>query len=156
MQSASKNNWQEWWVSVLLVLLLIGLLVSRAIVSFASVLIVVPFFFKQQKVKPLHFIAPALLLFPVLALRFVERRQALWWNSVSIKLPLLTMLLGLCSVTLSEMRWKQLVFIFLLIVLVPDAAGAFRTILLHWRKRICSQKHCPRQWTMTISVSAGW
>jgi O-antigen ligase len=116
MQSETKNNWQEWWVSVLLVLLLTGLLVSRAIVSFASVLMVVPFFFKQQKVKPLHFIAIALLLFPVLLSGLWSTDKTLWWNSLSIKLPLVTMSLGLSSVTLSAMRWKQLVFIFLLIV----------------------------------------
>jgi hypothetical protein len=74
MQSETKNNWQEWWVSVLLVLLLTGLLVSRAIVSFASVLMVVPFFFKQQKVKPASPHRHCIAFISCIAFRFVEHR----------------------------------------------------------------------------------
>jgi O-antigen ligase len=117
MQSGSKNNWQEWWICILLVFLLIGLLVSRALVSFASVLMVAPFFFNAREVKAIYPVASALLLFPVLVSGFWSDDKMLWWNSVSVKLPLFTLMLGLCSVTLSAMRWKQLVFIFLLIVL---------------------------------------
>jgi O-antigen ligase len=117
MQSRSKNNWREVWVCVLLVFLLVGLLVSRAMVSFASVLMVVPFFFNPGELKAAHLVAAALLLFPILLSGFWSDDKMLWWNSVSIKLPLVTLLLGLSGVTLSARRWKQLVYIFLLIVL---------------------------------------
>lgn len=115
MQSGSKNNWQQLWVFGLLVALLIGLLVSRAVVSFASVLVVVPFFFNARKIEPACLFAIALLLLPPLVSGLWSEDKASWWNSVSIKLPLLTLMLGLCSVEFSFARWKQLVFVLLFI-----------------------------------------
>lgn len=112
MQSGSKNN----WVLGVLVLLLIGLLVSRALLSFASVLLVVPFFFNYRSIRRMHVIAIALLLFPVAVSGLWSDDTQLWWNSISVKLPLLTMMLGLCSVTFSSTQWKYLAWIFLLIV----------------------------------------
>lgn len=117
IQSGSKNNWQQGWVFGLMVALLIGLLVSRAVLSFASVLIVVPFFFNRKKIKPVYLFSIALILLPILLSGFWSGDKTSWWNALSIKLPLLTLMLGLCSVAISPTRWRQLVFIFLLILI---------------------------------------
>ncbi len=116
MQRVLKNKWAEQWVTASLVCLFIGLLVSRALVSFASVLIVVPFFFNQGRIKKSYLPAILLLFLPVLLSGYWSTDKSNWWNSFSIKLPLLTMMLGLSSVQLSTKRWEQIIWIFLFIV----------------------------------------
>jgi O-antigen ligase len=116
MQRVLKNKWAGQWITASLICLFIGLLVSRALVSFASVLIVVPFFFNQGGIKKSYLAALLLLFLPVLLSGYWSADKNSWWNSLSIKLPLLTMLLGLSSVQLSVKRWEQIVWIFLFLV----------------------------------------
>jgi O-antigen ligase len=116
MQRVLKNKWAEQWATALLVSLFIGLLVSRALVSFASVLLVVPFFFNRRGIKKVYLFAILFLFLPVLFSGYWSADKQLWWNSFSVKLPLLTMMLGLCSVQLSTKRWGQIVWIFLFLV----------------------------------------
>jgi O-antigen ligase len=118
MQRVLKNKWPERWITASLVLLFMGLLVSRAMVSLASVLIAVPFFFNLQRVRKVQLLAILFLFLPVLLSGYWSMDKQLWWNSLSIKLPLLTMLLGLSSVQLSSRRWEQIVWIFLFLVCV--------------------------------------
>ncbi|MES2331977.1 MAG: O-antigen ligase family protein [Bacteroidota bacterium] len=118
MQRVLKNKWAEQWITASLVLLFIGLMVSRAMVSFASVLIVVPFFFNLKEIKRTYLLAIVLLLLPVLLSGYWSTNKGLWWNSLSVKLPLLTMMLGLSSVQLSEKRWEQIIWIFLLVICI--------------------------------------
>jgi O-antigen ligase len=118
MQRLLKNKWPEQWITGLLVLLFIGLLVSRALVSFASVLMMVPFFFRYREIvmdKKLVW-ATGLILLPVILSVFWSDDKALWWNAVSVKLPLVTMMLGLISIPLSTEKWKQIVLLFVLII----------------------------------------
>lgn len=113
-----KNKWGETWISVMLVLLFTGLLVSRALVSFASVLMVVPFFFGKRKITEhrTSFIALLLILLPVILSGLWSENSGLWWNSVTVKLPLLTMFLGLVSVKLSSRTKTTLVYIYLVLI----------------------------------------
>ncbi len=102
----------------MLVLLFTGLLLSRALVSFASVLMVVPFLFhyRQVRVDEKKLLAIFLLLLPVvLSVSWSDNKQ-LWWNSVSVKLPLVTMLLGISAVSLSVKQWTQLVWLYCIAV----------------------------------------
>jgi O-antigen ligase len=118
MQRLLKNKWQEQWITGLLVLLFVGLLVSRALVSFASVLMIVPFFFRYREIvmdKKLIW-AMGLIFLPLILSVFWSDDKTLWWNAVSVKLPLLTMMLGLISVPISAEKWKQIVFLFVLII----------------------------------------
>jgi hypothetical protein len=118
MQRVLKNNWQAQWITAMLVFLFAGLLISRALVSFASVLMVVPFFFsyKQMPLKKTVLTATVLLLLPVMLSGLWSDDKILWWNSVSVKLPFVTMLLGLSAAQLSEHRWRQLVCIYIIMI----------------------------------------
>lgn len=102
----------------MLVLLFVGLLMSRALVSFASVLIVVPFIFQYRNIRldEKKILAVFLLLLPVALSVSWSNSIPLWWNSLSVKLPLVTMLLGLSAVTLSPKNVKQLVWIYLICI----------------------------------------
>jgi hypothetical protein len=156
MQRVLKNKWAEQWITASLVCLFIGLLVSRAMVSFASVLIVVPFFFNLRGIKKFTWLAILLLFLPVLLSGYwsTDKGNSLWWNSLSIKLPLLTMMLGLSSVQLSTKRWEQIVWIFLFLV-AWVVAGVYYNILPKYRKLIYRRKHYQPLQIMTISVLAG-
>ena len=96
MQRVLKNKWQEQWVSTTLVLLFAGLLASRALASFASVMMVIPFLFnyKQYRFDKKVLFALGLILVPVLISGLWSDDKTLWWNSLSIKLPLITMMFG--------------------------------------------------------------
>ena len=104
MQRVLKNKWPETWIMAMLVSLFVGLLVSRALVSFASVLIVVPFVFQYRNIRldEKKILAVFLLLLPVALSVSWSNNLPLWWNSLTVKLPLVTMLLGLSAVSLSS------------------------------------------------------
>jgi O-antigen ligase len=118
MQRLLKNKWQEQWIAVSLVLLFIGFLASRALVSFASVLMAVPFFFRYRQIviDKIMVCATGLILLPVILSFFWSNDKTLWWNAVSVKLPLVTMMLGLISTPLSAGKWKQITLVFVLII----------------------------------------
>lgn len=113
-----KNKWAVQWVSVMLVLLMVGLLLSRALVSLSSVLIVVPFFFHRQidQRTRVLLVAVLLILLPVIISGFWSENHALWWNSVVVKIPLVTMLLGIGSVYFSAERKTKLIYLYLLFI----------------------------------------
>jgi len=113
-----KNKWREAWVCWMLVGLMAGLLVSRALVSFTSVLIVLPFFFGNQQPFTQRKLLAAiwLLLMPVLLSGLWSSDSASWWNSVAVRLPLLTMFLGLSSVTISQRNKTRLVYLYLFLI----------------------------------------
>lgn len=118
MQRVLKSKWKESWVSGCLVLLFTGLLFSRALVSFASVLVIVPFFanYRQTSLQKLTVAAVGLILLPVIISGFWSDDKTLWWNSVSVKLPLITMMLGLSAAPVTAKRWKQLSYLYILII----------------------------------------
>ena len=116
MQRVLKNNWAQNWITASLLLLFTGLLVSRALVSFASVLMVVPCVYHYRTINHNYLIALCFIFFPVLVSGLWSSDHQLWWNSVAVKIPLLTMMLGLVSVPLSAGRWKQIVQILILLV----------------------------------------
>lgn len=113
-----KNKWAVQWVSAMLVLLLAGLLLSRALVSLSSVLIVVPFFFHRQldQKTRILLVAVLLILFPVIVSGLWSENTPLWWNSVVVKLPLVTMLLGIRSVYFSSEQKTKLTYLYLLFI----------------------------------------
>ena len=118
MQRVLKNKWQEDWVSAVLVLLFVGLLASRALLSITSVAIVVPFLFnyKQLSYNRNMVLAIGLILLPVMLSGLWSDDKTLWWNSLSIKLPLVTMMLGLSAVALSKQRWVQVSLMYIFII----------------------------------------
>ncbi len=127
-----KNKWAVQWVSAMLVLLMIGLLVSRALVSVSSLLVIVPFFFNRQLNKRTRELLNAvlLILLPVIVSGLWSENSSLWWNSLVVKLPLLTMLLGIASVDFSTERKNKLIYLYLLVISL-GCAWSFSQYLIH-------------------------
>ncbi len=118
MQRVLKSKWKENWVSVCLLLLFAGLLLSRALLSFTSVMIVVPFLWnrKMNALQKQYLLAIALILAPVILSGLWSNDTIPWWNSLSVKLPLLTMMLGISTVDFSMDRWKKICYTYLIII----------------------------------------
>ena len=131
MQRVLKNKWQEQWVSTTLVLLFAGLLASRALASFASVMMVIPFLFnyKQYKFDKKVLFALGLILVPVLISGLWSDDKTLWWNSLSIKLPLITLMFGLTAVTLSKEKWIQVTWIYILLISIGCCWSVWQYII---------------------------
>lgn len=110
-----KNKTREYWIIGCLAGIISGLLISRALLSFASVLIAVPFFLQKEKsIDRNQLYAICCLLIPVLVSGLWSSHHLVWWDSFSLRLPILTIFLGLGSVSLAQQQWKS-VAAFLLI-----------------------------------------
>lgn len=118
MQRVLKNNLPERLLIVLLILMMAGMVFSRALLSLSSVGLGALFIISPRKadldVKCL--IAVFLLLLPPIVSGFWSDNKALWLDSVSVKIPLLTMLLGLSVTPVSKRNWQGLVFAFVVII----------------------------------------
>lgn len=114
MQRLLKNKWKQEWVTGCLVLVCAGLVFSRAILSIASVLVLVPLFFSltDRKLNEKILVAVGLLLLPVLVSGFWSDDLLEWWNTVSVRIPLLTML-GCFAVSLPRKRWLLVAGVYL-------------------------------------------
>jgi O-antigen ligase len=67
------------------------------------------------------FIAAALLLVPVLISGFWTEDKTTWWNSLSVKIPFLTMMLGLSATTLSKKCWLQIAWTYIIVIVIGCA-----------------------------------
>ncbi len=103
--------------------LFIGLMLSRAMVSFAAALLVVPYLFSFQTVTVNKKIVTGILLIllPVLISGFWSSNTTVWWNSLLVKIPLLTLFLGLSAYPLDSVLWKRISLIFILIISIGCA-----------------------------------
>lgn len=115
----------------MLVLALAGLLWSRALLSFASILIAVPFLVhaRQIRINTKQLFAVGLILLPVILSGSWSDNQAYWWNSFSVKIPLVTMLLGLSSVSFTDKQRTGLIGI--LVILMVIGCGQSIAYYLH-------------------------
>lgn len=106
-----KNKWREDWMLSCLLLLSIGLVCSRAMVSIFSVAIILPWFFslRPSVVKKEQLIAVLLLLAPVIYSVCWTSDKNTWWNMFAVKLPLLTMLFG-CSAVILPLQKRLIVY----------------------------------------------
>lgn len=118
MQRVLKSKWKENWVTVCLLLLFAGLMLSRALVSFASVIIVVPFLFDRRlsSEQKKYLAAISLIVLPVLLSGIWSNDKTLWWNSLSVKLPLFTMMLGITAANLSSENRKKLSYAYIITI----------------------------------------
>jgi len=64
----------------------------------------------------MHWQALAFIFLPVLISGLWSDDKMPWWNSLLIKLPLLTMMLGLSAVTISAKRWKEIIWVFVVLI----------------------------------------
>lgn len=120
MQGFLQNKWrQQQWVVACLVLISAGLVFSRALLSFSSVLIAVPVFFSFRKniVRNLS-AALLLIILPVVVSGFWSDNSREWWQAVLVRLPLFTIMLGCAPVTFYKRNWLTAAYAFLLSVMI--------------------------------------
>ena len=117
-QQLFKNKWQEAVTGCLLVLMIAGLLWSRALLSIASALMILPYLisFTQTRTDSRKLIAVSLILLPVALSFFWSNNKLYWWNSLSVKLSLLPLLLGLSAVSIRKQQYRAILGILLLLV----------------------------------------
>lgn len=120
MQRVLKKNWQAEWISLMIVLLATGLLISRALVSISAVGMILPFLFTFHlgQVSKWVLAGVGLILFPVIFSGFWSEDTTTWGNSVAVKIPLVTMMLGLSGTMLTKKRWLQLVWSFIVLLTI--------------------------------------
>jgi hypothetical protein len=78
----------------------------------------VPFLF-ERKLTPSQkndLIAVVLILLPVLLSGLWSNNKILWWNSLSVKIPLLTIMLGLATVAFADEQWKKICYLYIIII----------------------------------------
>ena len=104
----------------MLVLALAGLLWSRALLSFASLLIAVPFLVhaRQIRIDAKQLLAVGLILLPVILSESWSDNKAYWWNSFSVKIPLVTMLFGLSSVSFTDKQRTALIWALVVLMVI--------------------------------------
>ena len=118
MQRVLKSKWQEYWAFWCLVSLFIGLLLSRAVVSFASVFICIPFLFHFRKIDVNKKViwGITLMLLPILISGIWSDHKDIWWNCVSNKLPFYTLFLGIPFAYSDMNGWRRLVYLYMIII----------------------------------------
>ncbi len=102
----------------LIALLFAGLFLSRALLSVTSVLMIVVFFLKWRDAKDWKqiLLATTLIVLPVFISGLWSENKTDWWRAVEVKVPLLTIALGICSATFSIRWWQKLSILFLLLI----------------------------------------
>ena len=118
MQGLLKNKLPQQLFIILMMLLMAGLLFSRALLSISSVALGVLYMIssRRSEVSVPLLVAVALIIFPVVVSGYWSGDKHTWMNSVSVKIPLLTMLLGIGSIAVTKLTWQRLVFFYLLII----------------------------------------
>jgi len=118
MQRVLKNKQSERLVILFLILLIAGLFFSRALLSFASVAMVLPFLYHTKDIyqNKLLLFAIGLIFLPVLYSGIYSDDKLRWINSLSVKIPLLTLFLGLAYTQISERVWNKLILLYLVLV----------------------------------------
>jgi O-antigen ligase len=109
MQLLLKNKTREYWIISCICCMIAGLLLSRALLSFSSLLITVPFFLQDRfQLNRWQLFAIGCLLLPVAISGIWSDDTTVWWNSFALKLPLLTVFLGCSSITFSQQQRTQI------------------------------------------------
>lgn len=117
----------SFWLQILLTGLLFGLLISRAVVSICSVALIVMYVWRSKKtVVSRPFIWGILMIIlPVVISGFWSSNRDAWLRAVEVKIPLLTIGLGLLNFHISKQVFTRIV----LCVLLVAFAGSVWSIL---------------------------
>jgi len=122
MQS-QKQIWLNRGFVFLLVAILAGLFISRAVLSIASVALLFVFFVSPKSKLQWQGVLSGvgLLLLPVVLSGLWSENLAEWWRAVEVKLPLLTIGLAISVHLISMTTWKA----FVITLLVLTTLGSF-------------------------------
>ncbi len=81
-------------------------------------MMILPFFssYKYQPLKKQVLAGIGLILLPIIISGLWSEDTTEWWNSFSVKIPLLTLFLGLSVTTLNRYRWMQLACLYIIAI----------------------------------------
>ena len=115
-----KNSLKQYLPFVLALLLMASLLLGRAALSLVSVTMLLLFFITRENKKEVQtlLLAAACIVVPVLISGIWSDDKNLWWQAVIVKLPLITIGVGLLSINLNAKQVKQLIWLLSVVVLM--------------------------------------
>lgn len=122
-----KNNCKQHLSFLLTALLIVGLVYSRALLSIASIglLIVALFNFRKDQFNKNILIGITCIILPVLVSGFWSENKIAWWRSVEVKLSLITILLGILVAQFSFKQLKQLVWCLTVVVVTSTLYSCY-------------------------------
>jgi hypothetical protein len=133
MTALLKNNYKQQIPFALTALLLISLIVSRAALSLFSALLIMNYFFLKENRAIIKncIISLVFIIIPVIISGMWSFDKQLWWNTVLIKLPLISISVGLLAANLSANQIKQLIWLLTVLVFVGCAWSIFEFLINH-------------------------
>lgn len=107
MQGFLQNKWQHTWVIACLVLMAVGWVFSRALLSVASVAIAVPWFLAGKEKQDIRneLLGILLMMLPVLYSGIWSDDTAEWKKTLEVRIPMITLLLGIRSMRYTVNQW---------------------------------------------------
>lgn len=125
-----KNNWKQQLPFALIVVLMVGLVYSRAVLSVTAIGLGFTVLLNRQNLQPYKniFTGFALILLPVLASGLWSVDTTAWWRSVEVKLSLITIIAGILAAQFSFKQIKQLVWWLTIVVI----SSAFYSCYEYW------------------------
>lgn len=123
-QWCSNNN----LTLLLVVILLSGLFISRALVSVAAVALLLPFLLNKPGAAYNKQIlwGCCLIILPVLVSGFWSENTHDWWRAVEVKLPLLTIGLGLAAGSISFAKWRWVIRYLLVLTVIGSLWSVYQ------------------------------
>lgn len=130
MPSTLKKNYATSIGFAIALLLIIGLVVSRALLSIASgsLILVLISNWKQCLYKKEIAVAFSLIILPVLISGLWSNNVNAWWRSVEVKLNLLTIILGLLAANFSHKQIKQLIWFLVIVIAFASLYSVYQYV----------------------------
>lgn len=115
------------WLQIILTGLLLGLLISRALVSVCSVLLLVVYVWPGKKTADsrLFIVGLLLILLPAVVSGFWSSDRQAWLRAVEVKVPLLSIGLGLLYTHISKPVFKRMVCLVLMVAVAGSLWSTF-------------------------------
>ena len=115
-----KNKWLQQWTVVCLALIAVGLVFSRAVLSVGCGLVLLPFFFQASAMhnRRMIFTGLLLILLPVFISGCWSADIRNWAESITVRLPLVSIALGCSAVIFSRKNWLLVACVYLISIAI--------------------------------------
>jgi O-antigen ligase len=123
-----QQTWKGLFLFVVIVMIA-SLFISRAALSVSSVAIIVFCLFNlKEKILKQLLIATGLTILPVVVSGLWSDNKGEWWRAVEVKIPLITVALGIASTTISLKVWRIVVLILLAFVTLGTLWSTYQLV----------------------------
>jgi O-antigen ligase len=123
---------QQVWKGLFLFMVIVmiaSLFISRAVLSISSIAIVVFSLFNTKEKSLRHLlVATGLIIFPVIVSGLWSDNKVEWWRAVEVKIPLITVGLGIATATISRKAWRLVTLILLAFVTLGTMCSLYQLI----------------------------